>query len=322
MGVDKKERKEQKKYLKKLNHVPWSKDWKRNRIIYLIFLPVLAYEIIFHYLPMFGVAMAFQDYSMVLGPFKSRFCGFDNFVELFSGAEFPNALKNTIMFMIFQIGLGFFPSIIFALLLSEVRHKRFRRIVQMITYLPNFVSAMVVTELLKMFLGMNGPLTSLLCTMGFERQNWLANATPPVFWIIYTMMGVWQGFGMGTIVYMAAIANINGDLKEAAVVDGANRWQRMMRITVPNIMPMVTMLFILNLAVSFRTAGMNVLLLYMPSTYSVADCLYTYTYRMAFGQGADIGLSTASGLFQSVVGTILLIAGNSLSGKLTKNKVF
>lgn len=291
----------------------WKRDWARNKTVYLVFVPVAIYIIVTHYLPMFGIVMAFQDFSLSKGVFGSTFVGPDNFVELFTGDAFLNAFKNTAIMAAFSLVLGFFPGLIFALMLSEVRNKTFKRTIQMISYLPNFVAAVVVTNLVKLFLGNDGPLTALLTALGLPQQNWLANANPPVFWLIHTFMGIWQSLGFGSILLMSAIANINGDIVEAAAIDGATRMQRILRITIPCIAPILGMSFVLNIAISFRTIGGNVLLLYMPQTYSVADCLYTYTHRMAFGSSPDMGLSAASNLFQSVLGTVLLIGGNVLA---------
>ena len=177
------------------NRVTWKKDWARNKTVYFVFIPVAIYIIITHYLPMFGIVMAFQNFSLAKGIFGSRFVGFENFIELFTGDAFLNAFKNTAIMSAFSLVIGFFPGIIYALMLSEVRNKKFKRTIQMISYLPNFVAAVVVTNLVKLFLGNDGPLTSLLTALGLPQQNWLANADPPVFWLIHTFMGIWQSLG-------------------------------------------------------------------------------------------------------------------------------
>lgn len=163
----------------------------------------------------------------------------------------------------------------------------------------------------------------LLTKFGAENQNWLANNRPPVFWIIYLFMGIWQSVGWGSIMYVASIATVSGDLQEAAAIDGATRLQRMFRITLPCIMPMIVMMLVLNIGLSFSMGFDNILLLYMPSTYNVSDTVYTYTYRMAFGGGnTNYSLSAASGLFQSLVGTVLLVGSNAISKKLSDTSLF
>lgn len=301
----------------------WIKDVRRNWVVYLMFIPVLLYEIVLHYIPMFGVLMAFEDYNVVDGYFGSKWVGLANFIELFSGQEFARALRNTICIALIKCTFGFIMPIIFAFLLSMLKSKKYKRTVQTFSYLPNFVAAVVVASLLTQFLAKDGPLTMLLSMFGFQNQNWLANNTIPVFWIIYLFMGIWQTIGWGSIMYMAAIATVSEDIQEAAAIDGATRIQRMTKITLPCIMPLVAMMFVLNIGLSFSTGYDSILLLYMPSTYNVADTVYTYTYRMAFGGGAtNYALSAASGLFQSVVGTVLLVGSNYLSKKFTDSSLF
>lgn len=301
----------------------WAFDFKKNWALYIMFVPVLVYEIVLHYIPMFGIIMAFEDYNVIDGYFGSPWVGFKHFIDLFTGEQFMTALRNTICIALIKCTIGFFPSIIFAFLLSLLHHKGFKRTVQTFSYLPNFVAAVVVASLVMQFLAKDGPLTLLLSKFGLENQNWLANNKIPVFWIIYLLMGVWQSVGWGSIMYVAAISQVSGDLHEAAAIDGATRLQRLFKITLPNIMPMIIMMLVLNVGLSFSTGFDSILLLYMPSTYNVADTVYTYTYRMAFGGGTtNYSLSAASGLFQSVVGTALLILSNSLSRKLSSTSLF
>lgn len=301
----------------------WSLDFYQNWQVYLMFIPVILYEIVLHYLPMFGVLMAFEDYSVSKGYFGSPWVGMDNFVELFTGDQFPIALRNTIIIAVLKGTIGFIAPVAFAVLLSLLRSKKYKRTVQTMSYLPNFVASVVVASLLIEFLGKDGPLTMLLTNLGAENKNWLADNRVPVFWVIYLFMGIWQSIGWGSIMYVASIATVSGDLQEAAAIDGATRLQRMFLITLPCIKPMIIMMMVLNIGLSFSGGFDNILLLYMPSTYNVADTVYTYTYRMAFGGGAsNYALSAASGLFQSVVGTILLVGSNALSKKFSESSLF
>lgn len=301
----------------------WGLDIYQNWQIYLMFIPVILYEIVLHYLPMFGIVMAFEDYSVSKGYFHSPWVGFGNFVELFTGEQFPIALRNTIIIAILKGTIGFIAPVAFAVLLSLLRSKKYKRTVQTMSYLPNFVASVVVASLLIEFLSKDGPLTMLLTHLGAENKNWLADNRIPVFWVIYLFMGIWQGIGWGSIMYVASIATVSGDLQEAAALDGATRLQRMFLITLPCIKPMIIMMMVLNIGLSFSTGFDNILLLYMPSTFNVADTVYTYTYRMAFGGGAsNYALSAASGLFQSVVGTILLVGSNALSKKFSESSLF
>ena len=246
----------------------------------------------------------------------------ENFRELFTGDTFINVLRNTTAMALLNLTVGFCAPVILAMMISELRIKKFTRPVQIMSYMPYFVSAVVVTTLASEFLSSTGALTMVLTWLGFDQQNWIANPNVPVFWLINTFMEIWQGAGWGSIIYIAAIANVNGDLHEAAAIDGANRWHRMWKITFPTILPLIIVMFTMRIGLVFRQGFDKVLLLYMPSTYEVADCLYTYTHRMAFGQTVNYGLSTASGLFQSVIGSTLLIISNKLSRKLSGTSMY
>ncbi len=302
--------------------ISWREDMRKNGALYLIFLPVAAFFIIFHYVPMFGIVMSFQRYSFAKGFLASEWLGFGNFAELFTGDTFTLALRNTFIMCAFKITFSFAAPVILAMIVSQLRSRRYSRAVQTITYMPYFVSTVVVCSLAQEFLGTSGGITKLLTVLGCDKQNWLANARPPVFWVIWCSIDIWRGAGQGAIIYIAAIASISGDLYEAAVIDGANRWQRLWKITFPCIMPIVVMMFTIAVGMAFRTGYDMVLLLYMPSTYDVADCLHTYTYRAAFGNTTNYGLATASGLFQSVIATILLITSNSLNRRASANALF
>lgn len=301
---------------------PWRRDWKENKTLYFLFIPVLVYFIIFSYVPMSGILMAFQNYKVTKGLWGSQWVGFEKFIELFEDEAFLPAVRNTFAMSGFNLTLGFIAPIILALLITSIKPNPGTRVLQTITYLPNFVSAVVVCALAQEFLDTTGAVTKLLSLFGLEQQNWLANSDIPVFWVINTGIGIWQSAGWGSIIYIAAIYNINGDLHEAAAIDGANRWQRLIYITIPGIMPMIMMMLTLKIGLVFREGFDKVLLLYMPLTYDTADCLHTYTYRMAFGGIPDYSLSTASGLFQSVIATILLIISNTLNKKATGHALY
>ena len=295
----------------------WKTEIRRDWVVYMLFLPIIIYEVVLHYLPMFGIVMAFEDYNVVDGYFRSPWVGFQHFIDLFSGEDFLQAIRNTVVIGLLKSTIGFVAPIIFALMLSLINSKKFKRTAQTMSYLPNFVAAVIVCSLFTQFLAKDGPLTLLLTKIfGAENQNWLANDQPPVFWVIYLFMGIWQSIGWGSIMYVAAISQVSGDLHEAAALDGATRLQRLFKITLPNIFPMIVMMFVINIGTALAAGYDNILLLYMPSTYSVSDTVYTYTYRQAFGGGnTNYSLSAASGLFQSLVSTILLVVSNSLSRK-------
>ncbi len=303
------------------NKKSWSYDIKKNWPIYVIFLIPFVFFVVFKYIPMVGILMAFEDYKVAKGLFGSTWVGMDNFVELFTGRQFPIAFRNTACMALLNLTIGFIAPVILGLLIGLVRSKRLSRTIQTLTYMPYFVSAVVCCSLAQEFLNNNGAITQFLTLFGLPAQNWLA-VNGPSFWLINTLLGVWQGAGYGAIIYIATIEGINQNLYEAACIDGATRWQRVWNITIPQIMPIIVMMFTMQIGLVFMAGFDKVLLIYMPSTYEFSDCLSTYTYRMAFGSSTDFGLSTASGLFQSILGTILLITGNKLSAKATKNSLF
>lgn len=304
-----------------LGKATWKEDLKKNGPLYLLFLIPAAYFIIFHYIPMGGILMAFQNFKPARGLFRSAWVGLDNFRELLEGEQFLVALRNTSMMALINLSVGFLAPVLLGLLISQVRNKRMSRTVQTVTYMPYFVSAVVVTTLAREFLNDAGAVTQLLAAFGLPEQNWLA-VRGPVFWFINALLGVWQGAGYGAIIYIATIANIPYEQYEAATVDGANRWHRLIHVTLPGIAPILVMMFTLQIGMVFRVGFDKVLLLYMPSTYEYSDVLYTYTYRLAFGSSVNYGLSTASGLMQSVISTILLFLGNKLSARTAKMSLF
>jgi len=173
----------------------WRWDWQKNKVVYLLFLPVFIYLLVMCYLPMFGIVMSFQNFNLAKGIFGSEWVGLANFKELFEGDMFLTALRNTVVIGIFNLTFNFVAPIIFAFLITSVKNRKIRRICQTMSYMPNFVASVVVVSLLQMFLAYDGPLTQILTAMGFEQQNWLANPNPPVFWVIYTAMSIWGSFG-------------------------------------------------------------------------------------------------------------------------------
>ncbi len=301
----------------------FGKDFRKNKVIYLMFLVIAVYFIIFNYIPMAGILMAFEKYSVSKGLFGSKWVGWANFQELFTGTGFTTAIRNTAAMAVLNLLFGFFPPIIMAIVFSECRARGFRRFAQIASYMPNFISAVVVCALVINFLGKDGGVTILLNRVfGTPLQNWLAIPDIPVFWILYAFIGVWVGAGYGSIVYTTSIANVNYELKEASALDGANRWQRIWYIILPQVLPMAMMMLTMSVGTVFMAGWDKVLLLYMPKTYKSADVLYTYTYRMAFGNTVNYGVSTASGLFQSVIGTILLVVSNKINRKTTSYGLF
>lgn len=297
----------------------WKQDLKRNWSVYLIFLVPFAWLLLFHYLPLFGISLAWKNYNIWDGYMNSPWCGWANFETMFTGGgagagDFLLALRNTAVIGLLNITIGFIFPIIFALLISHVRFKKYKRVCQMISYLPNFVAAVVVVQIMTNLLASDGALTSFMSIFGLEKIDWM-NVNSGWFWIWYVIFGIWQGFGYGSITFVAAIANIDKTLYEAASIDGLSRWGQIWKITIPQILPMILMMWMLQIGMVFRVGFDRTYLLYNPTTNAeVSDTLFSYIMRNT--RNGDLGLSTAASLFQSVVGTVLILLGNWLSRRV------
>ncbi|MDE7083771.1 MAG: ABC transporter permease subunit, partial [Clostridia bacterium] len=239
--------------------------------------------------------------------------------RLFSNEQFWLAFRNTVCMALINLVFGFFFPLVLALLISEVRIKWFKRTVQTISFLPYFISTVVVCMMFRFMLDEGGAITQILGWFGVDDQNLLTNDKVPVFWLINGFIEVWQKAGYNSIMFVAVLATIDGDLLEASSIDGANRWTRMFKIKLPNIMPFVLTMLTLNVGMIFMQGFDKILLLYNNDILSVADCMQTFTYRYSFtGSNPDYALSTAAGLFQSIIATILMIFSQFLQGRLHK----
>lgn len=319
---------DQVKYLK-YKKTGWKKDFKLNWVVYLLFLPCAAYFIIFNYVPMLGVVMAFQDVdSTNVALFGGDWVMWENFERLFTtsvGSNFWLAIRNTAVMSLLSITVGFVCPIILALLVSEVRLKFFKRTVQTTTYMPYFISAVVVCAIVKELVGDQGAITAICGWFGYDEGNLLSQADPPTFWLIYLFTDIWQNAGYSSIVFVAAIAAIDNSLFEAAAIDGASRWRRIWSVTLPSIMPTIMMMFTIKMGTMITAGFDKVILLYNTGIFDVADTIYSYTYRLTTGTAgstADFGLAAASGLFQSVISVALLMASNYLGKLATKSSLF
>lgn len=295
-------------------------DVRRNKILYFLLLIVLAYFVIFNYLPMFGIIVAFEKYSPVKGVFGSRWVGMDNFVTFFSGPYAGRLIRNTVILGVFDLLVNFPTPIIFALLLNEIKNKYFKKTVQTISYMPYFVSTVVAAGMVIGFTKAGGAISEAMKFMTGGVSENLLNQTA-WFRPIYILMGTWQGMGYGSIIYLAALSDVDQELYDAAKVDGAGYWKQMWHITLPGISSMIIMMFIMRMGTVFSVGADKILLLYNASTYEVSDVINTYVYRLGM-QNADFGMSTAVGLFNSVIGAILLLTSNQVLKKLSGTSMF
>ena len=295
------------------------RDWKRNRALYIMVIPVLLFYILFHYKPMYGTIMAFMDFSPRLGFAGSEWVGFDNFVRFFNSPYCWQVIRNTLVLSILGIVVGFPAPIILALLLNEVKSPGYKKLVQTVTYLPHFISLVVVTGIIKDFTMSTGLITDLLVFLGMERHSLIQN--PEAYRAIYIISDIWQGVGWGSIIYLSALSGISEDLYEAASIDGAGRWKKLMNVTIPGITPTIVTMLIMKLGQVLGSNYEKTILLYNEATYKTADVISSYVYRVGL-LDRDWGYSAAIGLFNSVINLILLLITNKISKKLTETSLW
>lgn len=299
-------------------HIKQNQKFNKKRFLadyqlYLMVLPFMLYFLVFAYKPMIGLKIAFQDYSIFKGN-ASPWVGFDNFTKFFSTPYFGRILRNTLMISGYSLIFSFPAPIILALLLNEVRSKKYKSFVQTATYLPHFVSAVVVCGMVTNFLApTSGIVNIVLNKLGFDSVYFLSK--PEYFRTIFIVQGIWQGTGYSSIVYLAALGGIDMELYEAAQIDGCNRWKQTLHVTLPGLLPTIVTLFIISVGNILNVGYEKIILLYQPVTYETADVINTYVYRMGI-EGSDYGLSTAVGLFNSVVNFLFVAIANTISNKV------
>ena len=284
------------------------------RYLLLLVFPALVYYAVFEYAPMFGLVVAFKNYNVFKGIWASEWVGFKYFRIFFDNPDFWPLFRNTFLLGFYSIVWGFPAPIVLALLLNEIRHAVFKRVVQTVSYLPHFLSNVVVASMVIMLLSpTTGLINKIIVSLGFKPIYFLA--FPEYFRTIYVASGIWQGIGWGTIVYLAALTAIDPHLYESAELDGAGRWRKMWHISLPGITPVIIVLLILNVGGLLSTGFEKVILLYSPLTYSTADILSTYTYRTGLQQG-NFSYATAIGMFNGVTSFILIYAANLLARRI------
>jgi putative aldouronate transport system permease protein len=285
---------------------------RKHWMLYLMALPGVLYFIIFKYVPLGGSMIAFQDYQIMKGITGSKWIGFDNFTFLFTYQDFYNVLRNTAVIAFYKLVFGFPAPIILAVLFNEVRHMLAKRVMQSLFYLPHFLSWVVVGGIVFELLSNKGVVNIFRGWMGMEPLLFMQQER--FFRPIVVLSGIWKEVGWGTIIYLAAITGINPNLYEAAVMDGANRWKQTVHITLPTMFPTILTLFLLNIGNFLELGFDQVYNLLTPMTYSVGDIIETYVYRAGVLQG-QYSVTTAIGLFQSVIGFALLWTFNRLARK-------
>lgn len=287
----------------------WRARLMRDKYLYLMALPGMLYFVVFHYVPMYGITIAFQNFSPFRGFFGSEWVGFDQFTKLFAHPDFWMILRNTFAISMLNL-IFFFPApIILALMLNEIRIALYKRAIQTVLYLPHFVSWVVIVSLSITMMNSEGVITKLLEAMGIQVQLLLDKS---LFWVIITLQSIWKDAGWGTIIFLAALAGINPELYEAARVDGANRWKQMIHVTLPGMMHTIVILLILRLGQILSLSFDQLYLMGNSLVRDVAEVFDTYVYTTGVLQG-NFSFATAVGLFKSVVGLVLILGANSLA---------
>lgn len=301
-------------YLSKLR-----RDLVKQRHLLMMIWPAVIWMAIFSYIPIFGIVVAFKDYNVGLGVLKSPWVGFKYFIELFSDKYFFNSLRNTLMYSLLNLIIGFPIPILFALLLNELSSSRttaYKRVVQTLSYLPHFLSWTFVASFLILFLADDGLLNQLLISLGVLESGYAYMANPGSFIVVILMSSIWKSFGYSSIIYLAAMTSVSQEMYEAALIDGANRWQKIFYITIPSIKPTVVVLLILAISEMMHSNFEQFYLLQNGLVSEVARVMDVYTYSIGFELGR-FSYGTAVGLFKSVCSLVMLLLANSVSRRIT-----
>ena len=280
-------------------------------------VPGLIYFFVFCYIPMYGVLIAFQDYKLKLGVFGSEFIGFKNFERLFTDPYFFTVLRNTVMISLLKLIFTFPVPILFAILLNELKNKRFKKIVQTISYLPNFISWVVLSGIFLSLFSLNGAVNYIVQLFGGEPKIFFADG--PTFIVLLIITEIYKGFGWGAIIYLASISSIDTEQYEAADIDGANRYQKARYITIPGLIPVITIQLVLSVSNILNAGFDQIFNMYNPSVLSYADIIDTWVYRIGMVD-RNYSLSTALGLFKSVIAVILVLAANKIAALINQEE--
>ena len=294
---------------------------KKNIPFYVMFIPVLIYFVIFRYVPLLlSLIISLEKYQPAKGIFSSKWVGIEYYKQFINSVFFWRLIRNTLGINILQLTVGFVAPIILALLLNEVGRMRYKKLVQTVTYLPNFISSVVVVGMVVTFLSPStGLVNNILAHLGMERINFLTE--PSYFWGIYTVMTIWQTAGYSAIIYLASLTGISSELYEAARIDGAGRWAQLFNITLPGLTPTIVLLFLMKIGRVLDVGYETIVLMYNPSIYSTADVIGTYVYRRGILNG-EYSFASAVGFFQSVIGLMLVLFANKIAKKTSETSLW
>lgn len=294
-------------------------DFRKNWLIYLMLVPVIVYLLVFCYAPMYGIVIAFKDFKPRLGIMGSDWVGLKYFKEFVGSVFFGRTLKNTLMLSGLNLLFGFCAPIVFAILLNEVRNLRFKKVVQTVTYLPHFITTVIIASLILIFTDSDGFITQIVNSIIGHEGSLIGDKH--MFRPIYVISDIWQSFGWGSIVYLAAIMGINPELYDAARIDGANKFKQIIHVTLPGMLPIIVIMFIMAVGGLMNVGWEKAFLLQSPVTYDTSDIISTFVYRKGF-EDMNYSYSAAVGLFNSVINLILLAGANFMSRKVNGNSLW
>jgi len=287
--------------------------------LYLLLIVPVAFVFVFSYMPMYGVQIAFRQYNLRLGISGSPWVGLRWFRMFFESPMFSRIMLNTIRISLYSLAASILPPIMLAIAINEMRNRTYSKAVQLITYMPHFLSVVVITSILHQLLSLNGLFNQVLMDFGFDRIQFLGR--PNMFPHIFVWSEVWQHSGFNAIIFIAALSGINPELQESATIDGANIWQRIRHIDIPGILPTVVILLILRSAGILSVGFERVFLLQNPMNMQTSDVIATYVFRMGL-HNMEFGLASAVGLFQSVVSFMMILIVNTISRRLTESSLW
>ncbi|NMA96412.1 MAG: sugar ABC transporter permease [Clostridiales bacterium] len=295
------------------------RDIIRNKYIYLMLLPTIIFYIVFHYIPMYGVLIAFKDYKASRGILGSPWAGLKYFKQFFGSYYAWRLIRNTLLISVYQLIFSFPAPILLALLLNELKSEKFKRTVQTVSYLPHFISTVVVVGFIVDFFAQKGLVNTVLASLGVKPISFLME--PKWFRPLYIGSGIWKGIGWNSIIYLAAISGIDPTLYEAATVDGAGRFKQIMNVTIPSIMPTIIILLILQIGNMMSVGYQKIILMYNESIYETADVISTFVYRSGL-QKAQYSYAAAIGLFNNIINFALIITANYISRRVSETSLW
>jgi putative aldouronate transport system permease protein len=292
----------------------------KYKYLYLLFLPVAVWYILFRYVPMYGIIIAFKNYNIFTGIGKSPWVGFLYFKQFFESVFFWRLLRNTFLISIYGLVFGFPAPIVLALLFNELKNGFFKKLTQTISYLPHFISTVIIVSMFVEFLSPSrGLVNNLIAAVGGNRVYFLGD--PKYFRTVYTLMNIWRGVGWGTIIYLAALTGISLELYEAAIIDGCNRFRQTLHVTLPGIANTIIIMLIFRIGELLSVGSESIILMYNPAIYETADVISTYVYRRGLVE-AQYSFGAAVGLFDAIIGLTLIGIANTLAKRYSETSLW